>query len=73
MELMYKEGNTRMYFYKNAMPRMYPVESLYVSSSKQDVLNRLYGKEFNPVKEAVVEERIEPESTKLTRLHVVMI
>jgi len=73
MELMYKEGNTRMYFYKKAMPRIYPVESLYISSSKQEVINRLYSKEFNPTKEAVVEEHIGLESSELTEADTVTV
>lgn len=73
MELMYTEGNTRMYFYKKAMPRMYPVESIYVSSSEQDAINRLYSTEFNPAKEAVVEENIMVAASTLTETDMVKI
>ncbi|KKW11462.1 MAG: hypothetical protein UY49_C0001G0011 [Microgenomates group bacterium GW2011_GWC1_49_7] len=59
VELMYREGNTRIYWYKKALPRIYPVESIIIASSKQQVMDVLYGKEFQPNTAAVVEQEID--------------
>lgn len=58
VELMYREGNTRVYWYKKALPRRYSVESLVLATSKQQTFDTLYSKTFDPAKEAVVEEAI---------------
>lgn len=55
LELMYREGNTRIYWYKKALPRIYPVESVIRASQRGQVMSLLYSKSFNPVKEAIVE------------------
>lgn len=55
LELMYREENTRIYFYKKSLPRIYPVESVVRADSRQQVMNMLYDKTFNPTKTAVVE------------------
>lgn len=58
LELMYREGNTRIYFYTKALPRIYPTESVKVGNNRQDVMNLLYDKNFYPEKTAIVEEQI---------------
>lgn len=55
LELMYREGNTRIYYYKKALPRIYPVESVVTETTKQGIMDALYDRKFNPLKTAVVE------------------
>jgi hypothetical protein len=56
LEPVFREGSTRIYSYKKALPRIYPVESIVYASSKQQIINMLYDTSFNPGKTAVVED-----------------
>ncbi len=58
LELMYREGNTRIYWYKKALPRKWAVDSVIFVPSKQEAMNALYVSTFDPTKEAVVEEPV---------------
>ncbi len=58
LELMYQEGQTKIYWYKKALPRIYPVESLIYADSNQHVMDVLYNPAFDPARQAVVEEAI---------------
>jgi uncharacterized membrane protein YfhO len=58
LELMYQEGQTKIYWYKKAMPRTYAVETVVHADSKQQTMDVLYSSTFNPIKQAVVEEKI---------------
>jgi hypothetical protein len=58
LELMYREGQTKIYWYKKALPRIYPVESIITADSKQHVMDVLYNPTFDPARQAVVEEAI---------------
>jgi len=55
LELVYQEGQTKIYQYKQALPRIYPVESVVNADSKQQVMNILYSPTFNAVSQAVIE------------------
>ncbi len=55
-ELMYREGNTRIYWYKKGLPRIYPVESVKHLQSSQEMITFMYDKAFHPEKTALVEE-----------------
>jgi hypothetical protein len=66
LELMYREGNTRIYWYKKALPRIYPVESVLLASSKEQAISVLYDKTFNPRKTAIVEDHLELKAEKLS-------
>jgi len=59
LELAYREGDTRIYFYKKGLPRMYPVANVLIAGSKQQVMDALYSKDFSPMKTAVIEEPIQ--------------
>lgn len=64
LELSYQEGLTKIYWYKRALPRIYPVESTVFTESKQQAMDALYSPTFNPAREAVVEGHISvPQST----------
>jgi Bacterial membrane protein YfhO len=56
LELVYQEGQTKIYWYKKALPRIYPVESSVHADTKQQVMDILYSREFNSTKQAVVED-----------------
>ena len=58
LEFVYQEGQTKIYRYTQALPRIYPVESVVHAGSKQQVMDLLYSSTFNPVKQAVVEDNI---------------
>ncbi len=58
LELMYQEGRTKIYWYKKALPRIYPVESIIYADSKQHVMDALYHPGFDSARQAVVEEAI---------------
>lgn len=58
LELVYQEGQTKIYWYKKALPRIYPVESIIYADSKQHVLDVLYSPVFDQTRQAVVEEAI---------------
>jgi hypothetical protein len=58
LELMYQEGQTKIYWYKKALPRIYPVESIITADSKKRVMDALYSPGFDPARQAVVEEAI---------------
>lgn len=55
LELMYREGDTRVYFYKKALPRIYPVDSIVAGTSKQQIMDTLYSNAFDPTRQAIVE------------------
>lgn len=56
VELMYSEGETNVYWYRNALPRIYPVESVKEAKNKQEAMDILYSSAFDPVRQAVIEE-----------------
>jgi hypothetical protein len=58
LELMYIEGQTKIYWYKKALPRIYPVESIIYAGSTQHVMDVLYSSAFDQTRQAVVEEAI---------------
>ena len=58
LTLAYREGNTRIYLYKKALPRLYPVASVIDGGSKQQVMSALYDKTFDPDTTAVVESNL---------------
>lgn len=58
-ELMYHEGNTRVYWYKKAVPRQYEVAKVLYAATKQEVMNLLYSKTFIPDSMAVVEKPVQ--------------
>ena len=58
LELMYREGNTRIYWFKKALPRIYPVEKVIYAAQKSQMMSLLYDKTFNPAKEAIVEDTL---------------
>ena len=66
VELMYQEGQTKIYWYKKAMPRIYAVESVVHADSKQQVISMLYDKTFNPRETAVVEAALEVSAKQLS-------
>ncbi len=55
LEFVYEEGQTKIYRFRKALPRIYPVESIVRADSKQKAMDMLYGKFFNSAKQAVVE------------------
>ena len=58
LELSYQEGLTKIYWYKRALPRIYPVESIVRADSKQKTMDILYSKSFDAVRQAVVEDEL---------------
>lgn len=66
LELTYREGNTRIYWYKKSLPRIYPVESVVHASSRQQAVSMLYNTTFNPTKTAVVEDEFAIPTQPLT-------
>ncbi|MCX6794202.1 MAG: YfhO family protein [Candidatus Gottesmanbacteria bacterium] len=58
LEFVYQEGQTKIYQYRQALPRIYPVESVVHADSKQQSMDILYSSTFNPVREAVVEDQV---------------
>ena len=73
VELMYREGNARVYWYKKSLPRIYPVEEIIDVSSKQQVLDTLYDPSFRPTRTAVVESPVDLIDTPMSIEDVVMI
>ncbi len=53
MELMYSEGETKVYFYKPALPRMFAVDSVLSVSSNKQMIDMMYGSTFSVSKQAV--------------------
>ncbi len=66
LELSYQEGQTKIYWYKKALPRIYPVESTVLAQSKQQVMDLLYSPAFNPAKSAVVEDEMNTSDSLIT-------
>jgi hypothetical protein len=58
LEFVYQEGQTKIYRYTKALPRVYPVESVVHAGSKQQVMDLLYGPTFTAAKEAVIETNV---------------
>lgn len=58
LELAYQEGQTKIYWYKKALPRVFPVESIVYADSKQRVMDILHGANYNFSRQAVVEQEI---------------
>jgi len=56
MELVYREGSTRIYAYKKALPRVYAVDTVEKMNTRQQVIDRLYAKTYNPAKIAIIED-----------------
>lgn len=71
LELMYQEGQTKIYWYKKAMPRIYPVESIIHAGTKQQTMDMLYSSTFNPTKQVIVEDDVSmPQSPVSTSDHI---
>ncbi len=58
LELVYQEGQTKIYRYTKELPRIYPVESVLHANSKQQSMDMLYNTSFNPAKQAVIEDQL---------------
>ncbi len=58
LEFVYEEGQTKIYQYVKALPRIYPVDSIIFAESRQQVMDLLYSTTFNPAKQAVVETNV---------------
>lgn len=65
VELVYREGNTRIYWYNKALPRIYPVETIVQARSKQEVIQVLYDPSFRAATTAVVEQPVDMLSTPM--------
>jgi hypothetical protein len=59
LELMYKEGNTRVYWYKKALPRVYTARQVHRISSKQEFFDIAHEASFDPTLTAIVEEPVD--------------
>ena len=58
VKLVDQEGQTKIYTYLRALPRMYPVESVVQANSRQQVMDILYSPTFSASSEAVVQDTI---------------
>ncbi len=57
---VFQEGDTRMYEYKKSLPRVYFVDNVLVVKDKQQILDALFQKTFDPTKTAIVETSVSP-------------
>jgi len=56
VRLLREEGTTKLYSVAQKVPRAYFAEQFFFEKSKEDVMKRLYSKEFIPGKSAVIED-----------------
>jgi hypothetical protein len=71
LEFVYQEGQTKIYRYTKALPRIYPVESTVFAESKQQVMDVLYSSTFNAAKQAIVEDNVSiPQSADAQSDHI---
>ncbi len=55
---VYEDGQTKIYENKNVLPKAFFVNSIETVSSKQEVINLMFAKDFNPKSLAIVEEGV---------------
>lgn len=58
LALVFQEGSTRVYEYKKALPRIYPVTSVLHEDSKLADISALYNASFHPHITATVEDAL---------------
>lgn len=66
---VFQEGQTRVYEYTNAVPRVYLAQSIAVEKSPQQIFTRMYDPSFVPGKDAIVEEEIQIDPQQLLSDH----
>ena len=59
LELVFREGQTRVYWNKNAFPRAFLVYEYKVARNKQEAMNFLFSEDIDLRKTAIVEEPLE--------------
>ncbi len=57
-EKVFEEGETKIYQNNNVLPKAYFVENIFFANSKQEVINKMFAKNFKPMSTAVVENKI---------------
>lgn len=58
VRLLIEEGTTKLYKFVNGVPRVYLADEIWVSTSKESVIENMYSKTFKPGRTAVVESAV---------------
>lgn len=64
---IFQEGQTRVYENKNALPRVFFVDSAQSADTKNDVIKLMFQETFNPLKIAIIEDTQGSEFALLTK------
>ena len=57
-EKVFEEGETKIYENKNVLPKAFFVDSVIMTKGEQEAINAMFSKDFDPLKKAVIEEKI---------------